>query len=218
MPGENNWEILPLPADYAQTMYCGFNPPSGYTIDPRDPNPADPANSGHHNHKGFSVYAQGDSILWAGTANGINKGIINGNCIDWIGHYSSWQNNISGNWIIGFAHQEFNSYTRVWAITWNADSQGEFSALSYTDDDGENWNITSPSGNSEQVYNLCYQDYNNTLYHSQIYRMYYFPLPSFHQSTWEEFSDLPSFLQQPFQHLKYPRLQMDLSPIRIPNA
>ena len=141
------WEIIPLPRDDKLDLYCNEIDTSYYL------NPRDPADGGHHNHKGFSVYVN-DGIIWAGTAAGINKGIINGNCIDWIGHYSSWQNNISGNWIIGFAHQEFNSYTRVWAITWNADSQGEFSALSYTDDNGETWNTTQPAGYPEKVYNL----------------------------------------------------------------
>mgnify|MGYP001070402730 CR=1 FL=1 len=141
------WEIIPLPRDDDLDLYCDAIDTSYYL------NPRDPTDGGYHNHKGFSVYVN-DDIIWAGTAAGINKGIINGNCIDWIGHYSSWQNNISGNWIIGFAHQEFNSYTRVWAITWNADSQGEFSALSYTDDDGETWNTTQPAGYPEKVYNL----------------------------------------------------------------
>ena len=141
------WEIIPLPRDDKLDLYCNEIDTSYYL------NPRDPTDGGYHNHKGFSVYIN-DGIIWAGTAAGINKGIINGNCIDWIGHYSSWQNNISGNWIIGFAHQEFNSYTRVWAITWNADSQGEFSALSYTDDDGETWNTTQPAGYPEKVYNL----------------------------------------------------------------
>ena len=141
------WEIIPLPKDDDLDLYCSSIDSSYYL------NPRDPSDDGFHNHKGFSVYVN-DDIVWAGTAAGINKGELYGDCINWVGHYSSWQNNISGNWVIGFTHQNFNSYTRVWAITWNADSEVEFSALSYTDDSGETWKTTQPAGHPEKVYNL----------------------------------------------------------------
>ena len=149
--GENDnraWEIIPLPRDDELDLFCGIIDISSYYLNPRDP-----ADDGYHNHKGFSVYIN-DNIIWVGTAAGINKGEFDGNCINWVGHYSSWQNNISGNWVIGFTHQNFNNNTRIWAITWNADSQGEFSALSYTEDDGETWHTTQPAGYPEKVYNL----------------------------------------------------------------
>ena len=63
-------------------------------------------------------------------------------------------NNISGNWVIGFTHQDFTDFTRLWAITWSADSQGEFNALSYTDDGGESWDTVQPSEYTEKIYNL----------------------------------------------------------------
>ena len=71
-----------------------------------------------------------------------------------MGHYTSWLNNISGNWVIGFTHQDFADFTRLWAITWSADTQGEFSALSYTEDGGESWDTVQPSGYTEKIYNL----------------------------------------------------------------
>ena len=146
---DNNreWEVIPLPRDDDLNLYCN-NLDTSYYLNPRDPN-----DGGFHNHKAFSIYIH-DDIIWVGTAAGINKGIINGNCIDWIAHYSSWRNNISGDWVIGFTHQEFENTTRIWAITWSANSQGEFSALSYTDDDGNNWKTIQPAGFSEKVYNI----------------------------------------------------------------
>jgi hypothetical protein len=141
------WEIIPLPRDYDLDLYCDAIDTSYYL------NPRDPADSGYHNHKGFSVYVN-DGIVWAGTAAGINKGEIHGDCINWVGHYSSLQNNISGNWVIGFEEQIINGDTRIWAITWSAESQGEFNALSYTDDGGDTWDTVQPAGYSEKVYNL----------------------------------------------------------------
>jgi len=51
-------------------------------LDTYELNPNDPDNGGNHNHKGFSVYVINDTV-WAGTANGINKGIIDSDCINW---------------------------------------------------------------------------------------------------------------------------------------
>ena len=144
---EGTWQNIPLPGDDDLNLLCG-NIDSTYFLNPRDP-----VDNGNHNHKGFSVYTLEDTI-WAGTAAGINKGIVEGDCINWVGHYTSWMQNISGNWVIGFTHQELADKTRLWAITWAADSQGEFHGLSYTDDGGESWHTTMPSGSSEKVYNL----------------------------------------------------------------
>ena len=123
-------------------------------------NPNDPDNGGNHNHKGFSVYVVNDTV-WAGTANGINKGILESDCINWEHHYTSKTGNetemgkISGNWVIGFNNQKLDNGTeRFWAITWAGDGSNEKHALSYTENGGENWAITYPSGYSEKVYNL----------------------------------------------------------------
>ena len=97
-----------------------------------------------------------DQYLWVGTANGLNRGIINGDdCINWEHHYTSTWNNISGNWVIGFTNQKLGNGTdRLWAITWAGEGNNEKNALSFTDDGGETWEITFPSGESEKVYNL----------------------------------------------------------------
>ena len=87
--------------DNQYTLDCDFIDIETYEL-----NPNDPINGGSHNHKGFSVYSSNDTILWVGTAAGINKGIINQEtgCIDWE-HYNSAIHGFSGNWVIGFNHQ-----------------------------------------------------------------------------------------------------------------
>jgi len=129
------WQPIPLPMDSQTDLICGNVFPDDYEL-----NPNDPGNGGSHNHKGFSVYAVED-IIWVGTAGGINKGVVDGDCIDWK-HYSSTSSGFSGNWVIGFAHQPFDNYTRLWAVTWSTGGT-ETNALSYTDDGGESWNISN---------------------------------------------------------------------------
>jgi len=146
---QKTWQIIPLPMDSDSSLICGAIDLETYEL-----NPNDPVNGGNHNHKGFSVYVD-DNTVWTGTANGINKGIIEEDCINWEHHYTSTWNNISGNWVIGFTNQKLENGTdRLWAITWAGEGNNEIHALSYTDDGGETWQITSPSGESEKVYNL----------------------------------------------------------------
>jgi len=146
---QKTWQIIPLPVDSDSSLICGVVDLETYEL-----NPNDPVNGGNHNHKGFSVYVD-DNTVWAGTANGINKGIIEEDCINWEHHYTSTWNNISGNWVIGFTNQKLENGTdRLWAITWAGEGNNEKNALSYTDDGGETWQISSPSGYSEKVYNL----------------------------------------------------------------
>ena len=146
---QKKWEIIPLPMDSDSSLICGAIDLETYEL-----NPNDPVNGGNHNHKGFSVYVD-DNTAWVGTANGINKGVIEENCINWEHHYTSTWNNISGNWVIGFTNQKLENGTdRLWAITWAGEGNNEKNALSYTDDGGETWQISSPSSYSEKVYNL----------------------------------------------------------------
>ena len=168
---EGNWENVPLPMDNQDSLsLCNgfdesdaFGRPvlSNYYLNPRDP-----ADGGNHNHKAFSVLAYGDTV-WAGTANGINKGIIidewvqldDGNqqllnCIEWE-HYSYESHNLSGNFVVGIAKQEWQGKTTIWAATMNADNPNETRGLSYTRDDGLTWD-TALLG--ERIYNIFSKD------------------------------------------------------------
>ena len=129
------WEVVPLPMDDQNSLICGDIDVDSYFLNPIDPP------TGSHNHKAFSIYSEVDSnILWVGTADGINKGVVNENaCIDWV-HFNS-SNGLAGDWVVGIEPQYLDSFTRIWAISWT--SPGAPHSLSYTDDDGETWQIVS---------------------------------------------------------------------------
>jgi len=136
---EASWEILPLPQDASYNLSCDEGLPTYYTLDPNDP-----INGGNHNHKGFAVESQGDSIIWVGTANGINKGIImENNCVSWT-HYTSEHDGISGNWVIGFSIQEleYSLNPKIWAITWSTNIT-EQNSVSYSSDLGATWSVSN---------------------------------------------------------------------------
>jgi len=119
-------------------------------------NPRDPIDGGNHNHKTFSVLVYGDTI-WVGTANGINRGIINPSrfyCIDWE-HYSYPTHGLSGNFVVGLALQMYKGKRVIWAATVNADDPTEQRGVSYTTNDGLSWN-TALLG--ERVYNITAHD------------------------------------------------------------
>jgi hypothetical protein len=118
-------------------------------------NPRDPGDGGNHNHKGFSVLAYGDTV-WVGTANGINRGIIEAaGCIKWQ-HYYFPVDGITGNFVVGLARQQWRGEQIIWAVTLNADI-GEERGLSYTNNDGDTWQSV-PYLEGVRVYNVSAQD------------------------------------------------------------
>ena len=166
-----NWEVIPMPMDQQDSLsFCsgfdetddlGRNILPGYYLNPRDP-----ADGGNHNHKAFSVLVNGDT-LWAGTANGINRGIMINewqevtpgnfqlfNCIEWV-HYTYQNADLSGNFVVGLAKQLWNGGTTIWAATMNADTPGEIRGLSYTRDGGLTWENTLLG---ERIYNITAKD------------------------------------------------------------
>ena len=166
-----NWEVIPMPMDQQDSLsFCsgfdetddlGRNILPGYYLNPRDP-----ADGGNHNHKAFSVLVNGDTV-WAGTANGINRGIIINewqevtpgnfqlfNCIEWV-HYTYQNADLSGNFVVGLAKQFWNGGTTIWAATMNADTPGEVRGLSYTRDGGLTWKTTLLG---ERIYNITAKD------------------------------------------------------------
>lgn len=145
----SGWERVPLPQDDRMEMVCGEEIPD-YELNPNDPP------FGHHNHKGFSVLAYGDTV-WVGTANGINRGIVDrSGCVDWE-HYSYPLAGITGNWVVGLAKQEWRGERRIWAVTLASDQSGEENGVSYTPDDGLTWYpVSALSG--ERGYNIFVLD------------------------------------------------------------
>ncbi len=146
------WERIPLPDDNRLEFNCGeFY--ENYQLNPRDPP------NGNHNHKVFSVFVYSDTI-WVGTANGINRGIIDRNssddCIDWK-NFSFPNDGISGNWVVSIKKQQWNGKTTIWAVTRSANQISENSGLSYSRNDGETWSsINSLKG--QYGYNVVVKD------------------------------------------------------------
>jgi len=139
------WERIPLPPDSVIDLNtCDINQ---YELINDDLflknfylNPRDPEGGGNHNHKGFSVLAYGDTV-WVGTANGINRGILGENgCVNWR-HFSHPTDNLSGNWVLSIAKQDYNNERIIWAVTVNAILPSEQRSVSFTRDDGETWEI-----------------------------------------------------------------------------
>ena len=159
------WEIIPLPMDDQDSLYCGQIDIESYEL-----NPKDPKDGGNHNHKGFSVFYE-DNILWVGTANGLNKGVIIDDCINW-SHYNT-ADGLSGNWLVGIASglESDNEYLqRLWGISW-ATKTTESTGLSYSFDDGVSWqHVDFFTGSGLKVYNL--EISKNRIYVSTIEGLY----------------------------------------------
>ena len=167
-PADSSWQRVPLPLDDKFELTTCLDPTiypdSSWQWDEtkwvlRDYylNPRDPIDGGNHNHKAFSVLTYGDTI-WVGTANGINRGIIDiiagANCINWE-HYSYPTHGLSGNFVVGLEMQMLNNKRIIWAATVNADDPTEQRGVSYTTNDGLSWN-TALLG--ERVYNITAHD------------------------------------------------------------
>jgi hypothetical protein len=128
------WERVLLPPDFLNKL----SPDSSYSFY-YDPRP-------YNNIKAFSVFAVNDSVVWCGTAGGINKTTnANDSFPRWIKY--SHQNQASpilGNWVIAIDRQYYFSTTdtvdRIWCTNWRAEDFDEDYGVSYTEDDGTTWN------------------------------------------------------------------------------
>ena len=144
-----DWEVVPLPMDNQQYLFCDQLDSIDYEYDVNDScpinnnpcndlnsNKCNPYLSGNMNHKVYSVYSIEDT-LWVGTADGINKGVVNGDCIDWL-HFNSDNSNLSGDWVVGFTTQETDGNQFIYAVTWPT-NEGEYSSISYSNNGGLLW-------------------------------------------------------------------------------
>jgi hypothetical protein len=90
-----------------------------------------------------------------GTANGLNKGIIVDDCINW-SHYSTAEG-LSGNWVVGIDSgiaSDNEDLRRLWAISW-ATLSTESTGLSYSYDNGVSWQyVNFFTDEGIKVYNL----------------------------------------------------------------
>ncbi len=95
------------------------------------------------NHRVFSVLAINDSVIWCGTAGGINLSQDGGN---------SWENfhfipnnvqTLQGNFVVAL-HRQVTRTGReiIWASTWKAEDPSEEYGLCWSDNLGASWNRT----------------------------------------------------------------------------
>ena len=157
------WKHVPLPLDDDTTFSCDSDL-DGYELNARDPN-----DGGSDNHKVFSVIAH-DSVLWVGTAAGINRGIVaeSGDCIAWT-HYTARRNGLSGNWVVALHRQVTSGIERIWASTVNASDLSEVRGVSYTEDGGLTWRVTllrQRAHNITSIGDTVYVATNSGLYKS----------------------------------------------------
>ena len=154
LAGDSSWTRVPLPLDDMDVLTtCSDTSYADNILKDYYLNPRDPLDDGNHNHKAFSVLAYGDTV-WVGTANGINRGLLGQNgCIDWA-HFSFPQDGISGNFVVGLARQVWGNTDIIWAVTMNAEDQGEERGLSYTIDNS----IWHTALIGERIYNVYAKD------------------------------------------------------------
>ena len=139
------WERVPLPLDSLKDLNtCDADRykliDGNLILNDYYTDSSDPEQGGNHNHKGFSVLAYGDTV-WVGTANGINRGILGENsCVNWR-HFLHPDDNLSGNWVLSIVKQEHKNERIIWAVTVNAVLSTEQRSVSFTQDDGETWEI-----------------------------------------------------------------------------
>ena len=149
------WEVVPLPMDNHDILNCGQINTDEYYLNPVDPP------DGSHNHKAFSVLVDVDT-LWVGTADGINKGVIQSDgCINW--EHFSLDDGLGGDWIVGIELQNFNTFNRIWLISWTSSYKQNGRTiisphnLTFSDNGGESWNtITQFKDMGVAVYNLFF--------------------------------------------------------------
>ena len=151
--------------DNQSLLVCNQIDIDSYEYDPVNPP------EGNNNHKAFSIFIN-DNIIWVGTGNGINKGILNldTQCIDWT-HYNK-NDGMGDEWVTGIKNQQFDDIDRLWAITWDPSVNKPIPHnLSYTDNQGQSWYFTSFFKDiGAIVYDLNFED--NDIYASTSLGLY----------------------------------------------
>lgn len=121
------WHRTVLPSDSLSGIAPGDSL-TGYVIDPRQSN----------NFLVFSVFAESPSIVWAGSAGGVNRSSDGG--VSWTRFTATNElEHMLANWVIAIRGQRFGGHTRVWTANWPASSSTESYSVSCTDDSGKTW-------------------------------------------------------------------------------
>lgn len=147
------WQRVVLPPDYLDTI----KPTESYnfTLSPTS------GNLGYENnlnHRVFSIYVQNDSVIYVGTANGINKTTDGG--LTWFKYTKQNQvNHISGNFVVAINGTRYQNKDCIFAATWKAEDLTEEYGISISSDGGMNWSV---SNKGQRIHNFGFL--NNIAY------------------------------------------------------
>ena len=121
------WKRIVLPSDSLSSI-SPSDALQGYVVDPRTSN----------NFLLFSVFVASPSIVWAGSAGGINRSLDGG--VSWTKFTATNEvNHILANWVVAIRGQPRGTGTRIWTANWPAGSANETFSVSSTDDMGITW-------------------------------------------------------------------------------
>ncbi|HRE41840.1 MAG TPA: hypothetical protein PLG90_10960 [Ignavibacteria bacterium] len=127
------WIRVVLPPDNLDSIYPGGT--YNFTLDPRI----------NLNHRAFTVLGVDDSVIYVGTANGINRSTDYG--VSWrkFTYQNSGGNNngngVSGNFVVDLYAMPYGNQKIIWGATRRAEDNNEKNGLSYSAN-GTNWNYT----------------------------------------------------------------------------
>jgi photosystem II stability/assembly factor-like uncharacterized protein len=105
----------------------------------------------HLNHRAFAVISAANGLL-VGTSGGINRSTDGGETWTNIVHNPDGSS-ISGNFITALAEQQTGGRSIIWAASWQADAATEFTAVSFSRNNGLTWETTLPG---EKVHNFAF--------------------------------------------------------------
>ncbi|MFZ1081063.1 MAG: hypothetical protein WAO19_03970 [Candidatus Kryptoniota bacterium] len=128
------WDRVVMPPDYLNYI---TKDSTDYTFQ-LSPVAGSITDETNFNHEGFSLFSDGDSVLYVGTAGGIDKTTDNGYSWYKFDHQNE-SSPISGNFVVSLAGQDFGTTHNIWGATVNANDPTEVEALSYSSDGGANW-------------------------------------------------------------------------------
>ncbi len=95
-----------------------------------------------------------NKAIWAGSAAGIYKFIYNyRDVFDTVLNYNSYWDNITGDWVVSLAIQEYDGKKVVWAGT--QPTYSGVNGASFSTDDGATWNTTL---SGDRVWNFAFDD------------------------------------------------------------
>ncbi|MCL5267832.1 MAG: hypothetical protein M1469_07000 [Bacteroidetes bacterium] len=127
------WHRVVLPPDYLN--YINADSTYSFQLSPIAGNITTETN---YNHEAFALYADGDSALYVGTADGVDKTTDNG--FSWYKfNHQNEGSPMSGDFVVSINVQNYGGVHNIWAATVNANDPTEVPALSYTSDGGASW-------------------------------------------------------------------------------